>query len=184
MNARRARDLQYRRVVATGFLVSVAIHGAVLGLSTFTVAAPESPGEEPREEATQSEFQVAALELITLEKAAAPTAEPVVQRAQAASRPVETEQAAAPSPRDLLQRQIALSMRPDFTTQRAVSDWSLQPIQFAGDLDGGDLDDEDDHAGHDHSGGRSWWEGLGNAIGIGGGGHCPVDERAAPVVRR
>ena len=64
-------------------------------------------------------------------------------------------------------------MRHDFTTQRSVSDWSLEPIQFEGDLNGGD-DEENDSGAHRHSGGRSWWEGLGIAIGIGGGGHCPV----------
>lgn len=184
MSERNVRERQYRRVVAIALGVSAAIHGAVLGLSSFTLET-DVPGSEEvaAGERPEPTFEIPALEVVTLESPSAPTFEPVKATGQAAQRPAVDPTPAAPSPEARIESQIALSMRYDFTTQRSVSEFALQPIQFAGDLDGGDHDEEYDHGAYHDTGGRSWWEGLGLALGIGGGGHCPVEDRGAePVV--
>ncbi|NNM31574.1 MAG: hypothetical protein HKO53_00825 [Gemmatimonadetes bacterium] len=183
MNARQVRERQYRRVLATALGVSAAVHGVVLGWSSFSVSAPapDSPVEREAQEAPAT-FEKPALKLVSLEAPSAPAPQSVVAPGQAPQRIAEDAKPAAASPEAMLESQVALSMQFDFNTQREMENWALQPIQFAGNLDGGDEDDEKDEGAHDHSGGRSWWEGLGLAIGIGGGGHCPVPDRGVPTV--
>ena len=183
MTARQLRERQYRRVLATAFGLSAALHGIVLGWSTFSLEAPPASPEEAREaQEAPATFEIPALELVNLEAPSSPSQQPVVAPGQAPQRIAEAPEPAAPSPEDMLQSQLALSMQFDFNSQRSMESWALQPIQFAGDLNGGDLNDEKDRGAHDHSGGRSWWEGLGLALGIGGGGHCPVEGRGVPTV--
>ena len=185
MTARQLRERQYRRVLLTALGTSAAIHGAVLGWSSFSVEGP--PAEDVAVQETEASFEIPALEVVTLESPSAPTVETVVAPGQAPQRIAEDPTPRAASPEARIEAQIALTMRYDFTTQRNVSKLALQPIQFAGDLAGGDDDDEHDRGAHGDSGGRSWWEGLGLAIGIGGrrtlpgrgagrraGGHQPV----------
>lgn len=181
MTARQLRERQYRRVLFTALGTSAAIHGAFLGLSTFSVDGPA--GEEASVQESEASFEIPALEVVTLESPSAPTVESIEAPGQAPQRVAEDPTPSAASPQARIESQLALTMRYDFTTQRSVSKLALQPIQFAGDLAGGDDDDEDDRGAHSDSGGRSWWEGLGLAVGIGGGGHCPVDGRGGqPVV--
>lgn len=183
MNARQVRERQYRRVSMTALGVSAALHGAVLGWSSFTLDSPATdPLTEREAQEAPATFERPALKLLSLEAPSAPAPEPVVAPGQAPQRIAEDPAPAAASPESMLQSQVALSMQFDFNTQREMENWALQPIQFAGDLDGGDQDDEQDAGAHDHSGGRSWWEGLGLALGIGGGGHCPVPDRGVPTV--
>ena len=182
MTTRQLRERQYRRVLFTALGTSAALHGAVLGFSSFTVDGPHDEEARAAEEA-EATFEIPALEILTLESPSAPTLEAVEAPGQAPQRVAENPTPSTASPEARVESQLALTMRYDFTTQRSVSKFALQPIQFEGDLAGGDDDDEHDRGAHADSGGRSWWEGLGLAIGIGGGGHCPVDERGAePVV--
>ncbi|MGI9629021.1 MAG: hypothetical protein ACR2QM_19475 [Longimicrobiales bacterium] len=174
MTARQVRERQYRRLVATGLGVSIAVHGAILGLSTFSVDGPAADDETRAQAERVEDFEVPAIELVAFSKPSVAATESTTAPAQAPQRIAVEPKPSAASPRAQIEMQLALSMQHDFTTQREVSDWALQPIRFAGNQDGGDDAEEDDH-GHGHdSGGRSWWEGLGIAIGIGGGGHCPV----------
>ena len=183
MNARQVRERQYRRVLATAFGVSAAVHGMVLGWSSFSIPAPAADVAEEREtREAPATFEKPALQLVSLDAPSSPAPEPSIAPAQAPQRIAEDPTPAAPSPESMLETQLALSMRFDFNSQREMENWALQPIQFTGDLDGGDQDDERDQGVHDHSGGRSWWEGLGLALGIGGGGHCPVPNRGVPTV--
>ena len=183
MNARQVRERQYRRVLATALGVSAAVHGMVLGWSSFSVGVPSQDSLTEREtQEAPAKFEKPALQLVSLEAPAAPAPQPVISPGQAPQRIAEDPKPAAASPESTLESQIALSMQFDFNTQREMENWALQPIQFAGNLDGGDQDDEKDVGVHDHSGGRSWWEGLGLALGIGGGGHCPVQDRGPATV--
>lgn len=174
LSPRQVRERQYRRMVATGLGVSVAIHGAILGLSTFEIDTPVSARDAARAESPETVFETPALELVTLKQPSVEATEPEPAPAQAPSRVAAEPTPRAASPRAMMEVQLALSMQHDFTTQREVSDWALQPIRFAGNDLGGDDEDDEDNGRDKNSGGRSWWEGLGIAVGIGGGGHCPV----------
>jgi len=183
MNARQLRERQYRRVLAAAMGVSVAVHGILIGWSTFSVEAPQGNPEEAREtREAPATFEIPAMQLVTLEAPSSPAQKPVVAAGQAPQRIAEDPTPSAPTPAATLQNQLALSMRFDFNAQRSMESWALQPVQFEGDLIGGDEDDEHDRGAHDHAGGRSWWEGLGLALGIGGGGHCPVQDRGEPIM--
>ena len=186
MNARQVRERQYRRLVATGLGISVAVHGAILGLSTFEVENAFGAEDDRPAEQAEATFETPALELVTLKKPSVEATQPEPAPAQAPSRVAVEAVPSAASPRATVETQLALSMQHDFTTQRAVSDWALQPIRFAGNALGGDDEDEEDNGRNSNSGGRSWWEGLGIAVGIGGGGHCPVEpgRGAEPFVSR
>ena len=184
MSSRAVRDRQYRRILTTGFGASIAIHGAILGFSTFE-AGPL--GNEPAEADVRersADFEIPALELISLERETSVAVEPVFvpEPAGGAERIAENPTPSAATPEARMEMQLALSMRPDFYSTRAVSDWALQPISVGDALMGGDDSDEND-TGHDsESGGKSWWQRLGISIGGGSGGHCPVDDRAPAVI--
>ena len=67
MSSRAIRERQYRRILATGVGISVAIHAAVLGFSTFEVPPTlASETETPPAEEVEREFDVASLELVTI----------------------------------------------------------------------------------------------------------------------
>ena len=67
MNARQVRERQYRRVLATAFGVSAAVHGMVLGWSSFSIPAPAADVAEERETREAP---------ATFEKPAPPTRQP------------------------------------------------------------------------------------------------------------
>jgi len=174
LNPRQVRDRQYRRMVATGLGVSIAVHGAILGWSTFEIEGPSTMDDGIRAESSEAIFETPSLELVTLKRPSVEATEPEPAPAQAPARVAVEPTPSAASPHANVEAQLALSMQHDFTTQREVSDWALQPIRFAGKALGGDDEDDEDNGRDKNSGGRSWWEGLGIAVGIGGGGHCPV----------
>ena len=203
MNTRQDRERKQRRVFATAFVVSVAIHGVVLGASTFRVPAKTGGIGEPDRPVQQSPYEVAAIELVELAEPptpvtrdifatdveivlAQPAQEPKPQPEPEAASRSSGEAARAtpvPVPAEVAQAgidaRIALSMRPQFTAQRNVSSWALQPVESL-----------DPHAGHDHaedegddSGENSWWRRLGISIGRGGG-RCPIPSRRPGVISR
>ena len=182
-SARRANERQHRRFLAAGIGASVAVHGAILGLSTFSVPASTAGVADGDRNRPADRADAPVMEVVTLAEvpaaipapparspsaAAAPSRAAGARSPAAAPRPVAE---AAPSAAEMLaalETRARPSMRPNFAALQSVSPGgpsALPAVAGAGD----------DHAGHDHGqdedDGNSWWRRLGISVGSGGG-HC------------
>ena len=190
MKDRQVRERQARRIFAAGIGVSVAVHGVILGVSTFTVPASTAGPEETSRSATPEEAPFRAIELVELSVLEEPTevsapAEDVAVVALSEPAPATPAPAAAtPRPATDAVTMLAAfaapsapSMRANFAVQRNLPSGASQAIPA--------LAGEDPHAGHDHgsdeeSDGTGWWGRFKVALGQGAGGHCKP--RKPPVM--
>ena len=174
-------------------VVSLALHGVVLGALSFKT--PDSTDSTADDRANKSAFDLPAIEIVQIHE----TVEPLREVEVVSLRPVVTTPAPEPRPEPALgmpraaaggesaapaaatevaevgiEARIALSMRPQFATQRSLSG-SLHPLEAI-----------NSHAGHDHEEddgddeGDSFWRRLGVPLGSGGGKVCKP--RRPPVV--
>lgn len=66
MNSRRIRQKRHRLVLGTSLVISLALHGVLLG--AFSLQGPEPAGEWPVRPAEASVFQVSSIELVRIEE--------------------------------------------------------------------------------------------------------------------
>lgn len=181
-STRRTKERQYRRLFAAGIGSSVALHGAILGLTTFSVpASTAGPADRDRNRAAGPEDP--AMEVVVLAEAPAaapalparsPSAAAVPSRAAGAASPAAAPRPvaeAAPSATAMLaafEARSRPSMKPNFAALRGLSPNGLSALPTVA---GAGHDQAGNDHGHGEEDGNSWWRRLGISVGSGGG-HC------------
>lgn len=180
--ARKLRERRHRRLLAAGIGASAALHGAVLGLSTFGV--PETPAgpEDRANDQPPISAEAPAMELVTLAPTLASAPAQPSSSASAATSPAAgaASPAVAPNPGAesapisatamlaAFEARARPTMKANFASLLSVSPGGPSTLPAT-------AGPGDDHAGHDHGreedDGNSWWRRLGISIGSGGG-HC------------
>lgn len=177
-SARRAKERLHRRFLAAGIGTSVAVHGAILGLSTFSVPASTAGVADRDRNRTVDRAEAPVMEVVALAQVPAATPAPPARSPSAAAAPSRAAGArspaaaphpvaeAAPSAAEMLaalETRARPSMKPNFAALQSVSPGGLSALPaVAGDGDDHDNGEDD---------GNSWWRRLGISVGSGGG-HC------------
>lgn len=186
MNTRRIREERHRLVLGTSLVLSLALHGVLLGTHGFQGRDPA--GETSDVSAETPVFQVPSIELVQIvEPPEQVVPDPVVTDAPRILTAPTSEEISEPRSGDALLAKsgeaaasaaapeggaevaddplpsTALSMRPRFGFQQRMPESTRKPIEALDPLA------EHDNAEGEGDEERSWWRRLGAKFGIGSG---------------